>query len=484
MNILLTGATGYIGQRLLPVLVEAGHTVVCCVRNVQRFHYNGPHSERVSVITGDFLKPETLKDIPDNIDAAYYLIHSMSASSGDFSEKEERSARHFLQQIEQTRARQIMYLSGIVNDAHLSKHLRSRKHVEDVLASGSVPLTTLRAGIIIGSGSASFEIIRDLVEKLPVMIAPHWLNNRCQPIAVRNVVQYLAGVALKPETFNRSFDIGGPDILSFKEMLLGYADVRHLRRYIFTVPLMSLRLSAYWLHFITSTNYSLASSLVEGMKAEVICAPSDITRLVPLDLLGYREAVRLAFDKVEQEQVLASWADVRRDEALADEIAAHLTVPKQGCFVDVQKVAVRDRQCALENIFAVGGKRGWYYANFLWNLRGWIDKVLGGTGMSRRLKMDEDLQPGQRVGLWRVLIADRAEQRLLLYAGMKLPGEAWLEFRLDGDTLVQTATYRPLGLWGRAYWYLMLPFHHFIFRGVATRIAGVEDKSPGAAKTG
>lgn len=227
MNILLTGATGYIGQRLLPVLVEAGHTVVCCVRNVQRFHYNGPHSERVSVITGDFLKPETLKDIPDNIDAAYYLIHSMSASSGDFSEKEERSARHFLQQIEQTRARQIMYLSGIVNDAHLSKHLRSRKHVEDVLASGSVPLTTLRAGIIIGSGSASFEIIRDLVEKLPVMIAPHWLNNRCQPIAVRNVVQYLAGVALKPETFSRSFDIGGPDILSFKEMLLGYADVRH-----------------------------------------------------------------------------------------------------------------------------------------------------------------------------------------------------------------------------------------------------------------
>lgn len=175
---------------------------------------------------------------------------------------------------------------------------------------------------------------------------------------------------------------------------------------------------------------------------------------------------------------------MRRDEALADEIAAHLTVPKQGCFVDVQKVAVRDRQCALENIFAVGGKRGWYYANFLWNLRGWIDKVLGGTGRAARLKMDEDLQPGQRVGLWRVLIADRAEQRLLLYAGMKLPGEAWLEFRLDGDTLVQTATYRPLGLWGRAYWYLMLPFHHFIFRGVATRIAGVEDKSPGAAKTG
>lgn len=404
MNILLTGATGYIGQRLLPVLAEAGHTVVCCVRNVRRFHYNGPHSERISVITGDFLKPDTLKGIPNNIDAAYYLIHSMAASSGDFSKMEEESARNFLQRIEQTQARQIIYLSGIVNDAHLSKHLQSRKHVEDMLASGSVPLTTLRAGIIIGSGSASFEIIRDLVEKLPVMIAPRWLNNRCQPIAVRNVVQYLAGVALKPETFNRSFDIGGPDILSFKEMLLGYADVRHLRRHIFTVPLMSLRLSAYWLHFITSTNYSLASSLVEGMRAEVICAPSDITRLVPMDLLGYKEAVRLAFDKVEQDQVLSTWADVRGDETLADEITAHLTVPKQGCFVDVQKVAVRDRQRALENIFAIGGKRGWYYANFLWNLRGWIDKAFGGPGMNRRLKMDEDLQPGQRVGLWRVLV--------------------------------------------------------------------------------
>lgn len=176
----------------------------------------------------------------------------------------------------------------------------------------------------------------------------------------------------------------------------------------------------------------------------MICAPSDITRLVPLDLLGYREAVRLAFDKVEQEQVLASWADVRRDEALADEIAAHLTVPKQGCFVDVQKVAVRDRQCALENIFAVGGKRGWYYANFLWNLRGWIDKVLGGTGMSRRLKMDEDLQPGQRVGLWRVLIADRAEQRLLLYAGMKLRAKPGWN---SGWTGIRWCRPPPIALW-------------------------------------
>lgn len=470
MNVLLTGATGYIAQQLLPVLVEAGHTVICCVRNVQRFHYNGPHSERVSVVRGDFLDPESLEAIPDEIDVAYYLIHSMSAP-GNFSEKEAQSARNFLRRIEKTRARQIIYLSGIVNDSHLSKHLRSRKHVETILASGTAPLTTLRAGIIIGSGGASFEIIRDIVEKLPVMVAPRWLNTRCQPIAIRNVVQYLAGVALNPAAFSRSFDIGGPDILTFKEMLLQFAEVRHLKRYIYTLPVMTPRLSSYWLYFITSTNYRLAVSLVDSMKVEVVCAPSDITRIVPLELLTYKQAVRLAFDKVEQNHVLSSWSDVRDDKDLADEIAAHLTVPKQGCFVDTQTIAVQDPALALENIFSIGGRNGWYYADFLWNLRGWIDKRLGGRGMNPRPDIARDLRPGECVGLWRVLIADRKEKRLLLYAEMKLPGEAWLEFRLDGETLTQTATYRPLGLWGRVYWYLMLPFHHFIFRGMAERIA-------------
>lgn len=471
MNILLTGATGYIARRLLPALVEAGHTVVCCVRNIQRFRYNGPHKERVTVVRGDFLDPKSLESIPDNIDVAYYLIHSMSSSSGDFSRMESESAQNFLRRIERTQAQQIIYLSGIVNDRHLSKHLQSRKHVETLLSSGTVPLTTLRAGIIIGSGSASFEIIRDLVEKLPVMITPRWLNTRCQPIAIRNVVQYLVGVALNPKTYSQSFDIGGPDILTFKEMLLQFAEVRHLKRYIYTLPLMTPRLSSYWLYFITSTNYRLAVNLVEGMKVEVVCAPSNIQQIVPMELLPYKEAVRLAFDKVEQNQVLSSWSDVRENKTLAEESVPLLTVPKQGCFVDIQKIVVQNPDLALENIFSVGGKHGWYYANFLWNLRGWIDKRCGGTGMAPRPKNVEELQPGQRVGLWRVLIADRAEKRLLLYAEMKLPGEAWLEFKLDGKTLTQTATYRPLGLWGRSYWYLMLPFHHFIFRGLAERIA-------------
>ena len=243
MKILLTGATGYIAQRLLPVLVEEGHHVVCCARDKHRFNRGAFTSEQLSVIEVDFLKPETLQQIPADIDAAYYLIHSM-ATSGDFSSLEATTAKNFIEAIKRTRAKQVIYLSGIVNEKQLSKHLKSRQNVEQILASGTVPLTTLRAGIIVGSGSASFEIIRDLVEKLPVMIAPRWLNTACQPIAIRNVIEFLAGVLLKEATYNNSYDIGGPDILSSKQMLPQFGQVRGLRRRIFVVPVMTPKLSS------------------------------------------------------------------------------------------------------------------------------------------------------------------------------------------------------------------------------------------------
>jgi uncharacterized protein YbjT (DUF2867 family) len=271
MRILLTGATGYIAQRLLPVLLSNNHDVICCIRDRARFDTGKYRSPFLSVLEVDFLKTETLKSIPVDIDAAYYLIHSMATSTGDFEILEETSALNFKNCIQQTKVRQVIYLSGIVNEEILSKHLTSRKNVERILGSGYYSLTTLRAAIIIGSGSASFEIIRDIVEKLPLMIAPRWLNTRSQPIAISTIIEFLFGVLLNEKTFNQSYDIGGPDILTYKQMLLSFAKVRGLKRWIGIVAVMTSKLSSYWLYFITSTSYSLVQNLVDSMKVEVIC---------------------------------------------------------------------------------------------------------------------------------------------------------------------------------------------------------------------
>ena len=276
MKILLTGVTGYIAQRLLPVLLENGHEVICCVRDKNRFNNKFNTISNIKVIEADFLKKESLQIIPNDIDVAYYLIHSMSTQSGDFESMEEICATNFKNCIEKTNAKQVIYLSGISNSEDLSKHLSSRKNVESVLSGSKFALTTLKAGIIVGSGSASFEIIRDLVEKLPFMITPRWLKTKCQPIAIRNVVEFLIGVIGRPETYNQSYDIGGPDILSYKEMLMRFAKIRKLKRRILIVPIMTPKLSSYWLYFVTSTSSALAQKLVNSMKVEVICKPGII----------------------------------------------------------------------------------------------------------------------------------------------------------------------------------------------------------------
>ncbi|MDO8897665.1 MAG: NAD(P)H-binding protein, partial [Bacteroidales bacterium] len=277
MKILLTGATGYIGKRLLPELIEQGHQVVCCVRDKQRVPREGIwQNPDVSLIEIDFLKKIPQNFDLEDIEAAYYLIHSMSDKSHDFQTMEDVSAHNFVELIKKTNARQVIYLTGMANEEMLSKHLASRKNVEDILNQCSVPLTAIRAGIIVGSGSASFEIIRDLVEKLPLMVTPKWLNTRHQPVAIRNVLQYLTAVLDKKETFGKAFDIGGPDILSYKEMLLQFAEIRGLKRHIFTVPVMTPKLSSYWLYFVTSTSYSLATNLVNSMKIEVVAKNNEL----------------------------------------------------------------------------------------------------------------------------------------------------------------------------------------------------------------
>ena len=471
MKILLTGVTGYIAQRLLPVLLEDGHHVVCCVRDKSRFN-NKYGSENVSVIEADFLNRESLDNIPEDIDLAYYLIHSMSTQSGDFGEMEEICANNFKNRINDTNTKQVIYLSGIINEDSLSKHLESRKNVEEILSGANYALTTLRAGIIVGSGSASFEIIRDLVEKLPVMITPKWLNTKCQPIGIRNVIEFLSRVAGKSETYNQSFDIGGPDILSYKEMLLNYAKIRGLKRRIFVVPVMTPKISSYWLYFVTATSFALAKNLVTSMKIEVICRENDLAQKLGITLLDYETSIKLAFDKIEQNQLLSSWKDAQSGEIFKNGLMSHIEVPSNGCYKDIQKVKVDDSQKVLNRIMSIGGKTGWYYGDWLWEVRGFIDQIFGGVGMRRGRKNRSEISAGEALDFWRVLIASREDKRLLLYAEMKLPGEAWLEFKIDSNNvLTQTATFRPLGLLGRLYWYSVLPFHGLIFKGMIKNIA-------------
>ncbi len=478
MKILLTGSTGYIGRRLLPVLVAAGHQVVCLVRDQRRFDWEDfteDFLQHVTVIEGDLNQANDLPSLPADIDAAYYLVHSMSSSNPDFTTLESESAKNFVALVNQTQAKQIVYLSGIVNDEDLSDHLLSRKNVEDILATAKAPLTVLRAAIIIGSGSASFEIIRDLVEKLPVMIAPKWLKTRCQPIGIRNVIEYLHGVLHKPETYNQIFDIGGTEILTYHQMLYGFARMRGLKRWIITVPVLTPKLSSLWLVFVTSTTYSLARSLVNSMKNEVICHDQRIRSIVATRLLSYEEALQLAFDKISQKNVVSSWKDSISLSTMDKHFLNNTFVPEHGVFTDHRQIEfTNDRAQVVENIWRIGGNRGWYFGNWMWRIRGLMDKMVGGVGLRRGRRSDTDLKAGDALDFWRVLVADKPNGRLLLYAEMKLPGEAWLEFKVkqsgDKHVLMQTATYRPLGLWGRLYWYSVLPFHGLIFPKMAQRI--------------
>ena len=471
MKILLTGVTGYIAQRLLPVLLENGHEVVCCVRDKKRFKFKYL-TERISLIEADFMDSDSLKAIPNDIDVAYYLIHSMATSTGDFEKMEMVCANNFKQRIEETDAKQVIYLSGIVNVNELSKHLSSRRNVEIILSNAKYALTTLRAGIIVGSGSASFEIIRDLVEKLPVMITPKWLKTKCQPIAIRNVLEFLSSVIGKEETYNNSYDIGGPDILTYKDMLLNFAKIRGLKRRIFVVPVMTPKISSYWLYFVTATSFPLAQHLVKSMKTEVVCKPNNLAQMLSIKLIDYNTAIQLAFDKIEQNQVISSWRDAQTSNIIGRGISNYIEVPVNGCFKDIRSKRLSNIQHSIDKIWSIGGKNGWYYGNWLWELRGFLDQLIGGVGMRRGRRSDTDIKAGEALDFWRVLLASRDEKRLLLYAEMKLPGEAWLEFKIsDNNVLTQTATFRPLGVLGRLYWYCVLPFHGFIFRGMINAIA-------------
>ena len=474
MKILLTGATGYIGKRLLPILVDNGHDVVCCVRDKRRF--NPPKSliEKISIIELDLLDQDSLNNIPKDIDGAYYLVHSMAASS-NYDALEQKCAVNFRNAISETTVKHVIYLSGIINETDLSKHLSSRKAVESKLKKGSYNFTTLRAGIIIGSGSASFEIIRDLVEKLPIMITPKWLNTKCQPIGISDVTTILSKSIFNKDTYNLDFDIGGKDIISYKEMLLEFGRIRGLKRKIITVPVMTPRLSSYWLYFVTSTSYKLAVALVDSMKVEVICRNNTINKILDIEPISYKESIKKAFSKIENNEIVSSWKDAYASSGINSNISDFINVPSFGCFKDKRQMQILNKEKCIEKIWRIGGKTGWYNGNWLWSIRGYIDKLFGGVGLRRGRTNLNTINVGDALDFWRVLYANKEEGRLLLFAEMKLPGEAWLEFKVESNELIQTATFRPLGLLGRVYWYAVLPFHGLIFKGMLKNITNNYD---------
>lgn len=475
MKILLTGANGYIGKRLLEVLSLQGHTVICCVRDKRRLDIHGLDQNKIEIIEVDFEHYNTGNLKIENLDAAYYLIHSMSNSVGKFKDIEARSALNFLKLLNGSMVKQIVYLSGISNSNYLSEHLSSRKNVEHILQSSDIPVTILRAGIVIGSGSASFEIIRDLVEKLPFMITPEWLNTKSHPIAIKNVIQYLTGVLLNDQTYNFTYDLGGPEILTYKQMLLQFAEVRKLKRSIITLPVMTPRLSSYWLYFVTATSYRLAVNLVNSMKIEVIAKENNLRELLHIDLIDFKTAIKQSFNMIEQNMVVSSWKDAFVSSNEGVHVLDFVRVPAHGCLIDRKEIVITNRaDIVLDKVWSIGGKNGWYYANFLWLIRGGVDKLFGGVGLRRGRTNQKSLKTGDALDFWRVLIADKPTKRLLLFAEMKLPGEAWLEFKIvksyNEEKLIQTATFRPKGLIGRLYWYLLWPLHYVIFKGMIKNI--------------
>jgi uncharacterized protein YbjT (DUF2867 family) len=479
VHVLVTGANGYIGLRLIQSLLEASHEITAVVRDRRRFPAAnfGKNEARLRIVEADFLDAASMRNLPQAIDAAYYLIHSMG-SGGDFARKEELCATNFSGSAKAGGWKRIIYLGGLAAaEGPLSEHLSSRRRVEDILCASGVPLTALRASIIVGSGSASFEIIRDLAEKLPVLVTPRWVHTHCQPIAIRNVLDYLTGILNFPETAQGSYDIGGPEVMSYLDLIKGYCEVRGLRRVFLPTRLLSPRLSSGWLCLLTSTSFPLARSLVDSLTHETVCHDSKIREIIPMELLTYREAVERALARIAQNHVPSSWIDSLAAGTLSPRLFDAIKVPEHGVLTDSRVVPLTaPRDEVVSRVWAIGGAAGWPSMNWAWNLRGVADKLVGGIGLRRGRRHPEDLHAGDALDFWRVLLADQPRGRLMLYAEMKLPGEAWLEFAIEdlpegGHALRQTATFRPQGLLGRLYWFAVLPFHWLLFPRMARHLA-------------
>ena len=472
MQVVVTGATGYVGGRLVPLLLEAGHQVVCLVRSRRKLE-SRPWSgdARVRTIEIDLTNEDAVATAMKGCQAAYYLIHSMEVTGAHYAERDRDLATKFARAAEQAGVGRIIYLGGLGElGSNLSEHLASRREVEVCLASTSVPVTVLRAAMIIGSGSASFEILRYLVERLPAMITPRWVNTESQPIAIRNVLQYLLACLTTPATAGQTLDIGGPEVVTYRRLMEITAEELGLgRRWVIPVPLLTPRLSSLWIHLVTPVSARIARPLAEGLRNRVVCRDDRADKLMPQPLLGVRAAIAAALVKVSAENISTAWTD-------AGVIPGDPDWAGGTVFTDERSV---DIEASAEAVFAavckVGGVHGYYAADWLWRLRGVIDRLIGGPGLRRGRRNPQYLAFGDALDFWRVTGVD-SPRRLTLRAEMKLPGEALLEFRLapnqrGGTRLTQTARFRPRGLAGLAYWYAVLPFHGLVFRGMLGGIA-------------
>ena len=477
--IFIAGAGGYIGGRLVPRLLEAGYRVRALARSPEKLRNRrwGNHPQ-LEIVRGDILNYPSLLQGLEGCRAAYYLVHSMNPSVDDFSHTDRVAAMNMTKAATTAKLQQIIYLGGLGEEGSgLSHHLQSRSEVGQLLQLGSVPVTILRAAMIIGSGSAAFEILRYLVDRLPVIMTPRWVDTPCQPIGVRNVLHYLIGCLECPETLGETFDIGQPEILNYSKLMEIYAEEAGLRkRWIIPLPFLTPRLSSYWIHLLTPIPAALARPLTEGLKNPVICNDNRIVDLLPQDLFDCRKAIHLALQRQKEHEVESSWTDSGPIHPAEWSVPGDPSWAGGKIFTDSRRVIIdAEPEAIWPALAAIGGEVGWYYANWLWKLRGMIDRVLGGVGLSRGRRDHREIYPGDALDFWRVVEAEKP-RRLLLSAEMKLPGQALLSFTLqeldDGRTeLRQIAHFLPRGLLGLAYWYAVTPFHNFVFDGMLRGIA-------------
>ncbi len=492
-RVLVTGATGYIGGRLIKKLLERGHAVTAMARSLGKVGCR-PWAGHplVQLAQGDVMDQASLERAMEGCTAAYYLVHSMAPGSKDFASADKVAAENMARAAENQGLSQIIYLGGLgdESDANLSKHLRSRLEVAKVLREGRVPVTFLRAAMIIGSGSASFEILRYLTERLPVMITPRWVRTECQPIAVSNVIEYLAGCLEQPETSGQTYDIGGPDVLTYEQMFQLYAQIAGLRRRVLIpVPLLTPHLSSLWINFVTPIPTALAKPLVVGLRNRVVCSENRIREIIPQRLLTCREAIVTALQKVQQLDVETCWSDAGFQpppEWLDCGDAPYAGGTLLGLSYHIKIEAKPEEVWPV--VAALGGETGWYYGDWLWRLRGFMDRVVGGVGLRRGRRHPTEIRVGDALDFWRVLQLEPG-RRLRLLAEMKTPGEALLDFELrpvgpDGEhtEIIERSRFLPKGLWGLAYWYATYPFHILIFKGMLEKIAHQTGRAAGPAK--